>query len=385
MAEKNMQKLIDALNAATLPFCLCDLDFNILYVSDPAIQKFPVLKKSDGLRFILSNENSEQLLETLKTGQTVGISLFDPTFLSTKAYLSARMGNKKIAHILCLFAWDYKENSVQEGLLINNLAKKDVQSIIDEQFRSSVSDIFMVLPALSRSLEKVGDYESLDKVSHITKNCYHILSARNNLSLYNLFSSGKAKLSLSVIDYNRLFSGLVSSISSLTKQAGIPIEYVQKQNILVGEGDASKIIFMVMQLISNSLRYTREGNHISFSAEEVGKNIQIIIHDHGIGMSAEERTKAFTPFYSKDPLNYSNLRLGIGLSLVKFIVSAHNGTIMVSGKENEETIISITLPIKQTNETVQTLSSFDPTLYLTNRFSDVYVQLADFIELKSLF
>ena len=141
----------------------------------------------------------------------------------------------------------------------------------------------------------------------------------------------------------------------------------------------------MMQLISNSLRYTREGNRITLSAEEVGKNIQIIIHDYGIGMSAEERNKAFAPFYSKDPLNYSNLRLGIGLSLVKLIVSAHNGTILVSGQENEETIISITLPTKQTNDTVQTLSSFDPTLYLTNRFSDVFVQLAEFIELKSLF
>ena len=96
-------------------------------------------------------------------------------------------------------------------------------------------------------------------------------------------------------------------------------------------------------LISNAIKFTPKNGTISFSLHEQDGNIIAVVHDTGIGMSEFEQAHVFDKFYQADT-NHSAEGNGLGLPLVKKIVSMHNGTVTIKSKPNEGASFIVTLP-----------------------------------------
>ncbi len=96
-------------------------------------------------------------------------------------------------------------------------------------------------------------------------------------------------------------------------------------------------------LISNAIKFTPRNGTISFSLHEQAGNAVAVVRDTGIGMTEFEQGHVFDKFYQAET-NHSAEGNGLGLPLVKKIVSMHGGSIKVESKPNEGAAFTVTLP-----------------------------------------
>lgn len=109
--------------------------------------------------------------------------------------------------------------------------------------------------------------------------------------------------------------------------------------------DRDKLSQVFINLISNALKFTPSGGMIKISVKEDKHQIVIIVADTGQGISAQDLTHIFERFYRADvSRNRKTGGSGIGLSLVKAIVEAHGGTIIVSSELEKGTQFTMHFP-----------------------------------------
>ncbi len=110
------------------------------------------------------------------------------------------------------------------------------------------------------------------------------------------------------------------------------------------EGDRARIEQVVINVVSNSVRYTPEGGSISVSARG-GDEVSVTVADTGIGIPEADVPHLFDRFYRVDKgRSRAQGGTGLGLSIAKEIVDRHNGRIDVESRLGEGTVVTVTLP-----------------------------------------
>lgn len=99
-------------------------------------------------------------------------------------------------------------------------------------------------------------------------------------------------------------------------------------------------------LISNAVRYTPEGGHITVSVKKGDIMASIAVRDTGIGLSKEEARMVFSRFWRADAgRNRESGGLGVGLAVVKEIVDRHGGWVQVEGEKGKGACFTIHIPL----------------------------------------
>lgn len=112
---------------------------------------------------------------------------------------------------------------------------------------------------------------------------------------------------------------------------------------------------IVGNLISNAIKFTPAEGLVIISTETKGKYFILTVKDNGCGISKQDLPYIFDAFYQGNS-NSRSMGTGIGLSLVKHLVEAMNGTISVESEENKGTTFTINLPITQSDNHVVSLN-----------------------------
>jgi two-component system, OmpR family, sensor kinase len=114
------------------------------------------------------------------------------------------------------------------------------------------------------------------------------------------------------------------------------------------EADPSLLRRVLDNLLDNARKFSEEPVHLSGRGAADGSHLVFEVKDRGIGISAEDQTRIFEPFFRSDP---SRTRatggVGLGLAVVKRIVEAHSGTIEVHSVLGQGTRFVVTLPLEQ--------------------------------------
>ena len=102
-------------------------------------------------------------------------------------------------------------------------------------------------------------------------------------------------------------------------------------------GDQERIHQLLVILIDNALKFTDVGGEISLSCIKSASTIVLAVEDNGIGISKGDIPKIFDRFYQVEKSRTANEGSGLGLSIAKWIVEAHQGTIKVTSEPNKKT------------------------------------------------
>ena len=118
-----------------------------------------------------------------------------------------------------------------------------------------------------------------------------------------------------------------------------------QQSVFV-KGNGRQIRQMIAQLISNAIKYSKQGDiKIAIENENSSDFVCLQIEDHGIGIHQEEQSRIFERFYRGQGVGQSNIPgIGLGLAIVKEIIEIHNGRINVTSQKDVGTTIRVWLP-----------------------------------------
>ena len=127
--------------------------------------------------------------------------------------------------------------------------------------------------------------------------------------------------------------------------SGLTFEYRAEKGVLV-VGDPDMIRQATANLISNAVRYTPEGGHVSVTVSKGDIMASIAVRDTGIGLSPEEAKMVFSRFWRADAgRNRASGGLGIGLAVVKEIVDRHGGWVQVEGEKGKGACFTLHFPL----------------------------------------
>jgi signal transduction histidine kinase len=112
--------------------------------------------------------------------------------------------------------------------------------------------------------------------------------------------------------------------------------------------DHQRLIQVLINLISNAIKYSPQGGTVTVKAEQKEDKVLISVHDEGMGIPEENQEKIFTKFYRVDSSDHREIGgTGLGLSICKEIIELHGGEIWVESQEGEGTRFTFSLPIRK--------------------------------------
>jgi signal transduction histidine kinase len=111
-------------------------------------------------------------------------------------------------------------------------------------------------------------------------------------------------------------------------------------------GDTVRLRQVVLNLVSNAIKFTPRGGLIAVTAQQSKDEIRIAVSDTGIGIAAEDIPKALEPFSQVDnSLSRKYGGTGLGLPLSKLYVEGHGGALSIESVRGHGTTVSFTVPI----------------------------------------
>ncbi len=174
--------------------------------------------------------------------------------------------------------------------------------------------------------EKVNHY-FLEKANQHTLNLSNLL---NDLIDISMIESGELRMSFRYFKVNDFLQQIVNDFKILGEEKNIELEFHPARESLQVFGDKTKLRQVMVNLITNAIKYTEEGK-VDIYVKEEGKFARLIVKDTGIGISSEESDRIFERFYRVDKARSRAIGgTGLGLAIVKHIIDAHNSKVEVS-------------------------------------------------------
>lgn len=146
----------------------------------------------------------------------------------------------------------------------------------------------------------------------------------------NQFGKNGAKLNISTFDINEVILATTRVFGVSLKKKNLSIKTKLEPGALFVEADIDKIQQVIYNLVDNAIKFSFENNSIDFETYVKHGKVFVSIKDHGIGISSENQKKIWDRFYKIDASRGKNkMGAGLGLSIVKAIISAHSENINV--------------------------------------------------------
>ena len=156
--------------------------------------------------------------------------------------------------------------------------------------------------------------------------------------------SGEFNLKPEIFDLSELLRSVVLSQEQRIEKGQIDIKGLDTLTDISVNGDRDLIHQAIYNLVDNAIKFNRQGGEIAFALYKEANNIVLTISNTGAGIPKKDLPYVFERFYKVDKSRSAEKNsTGIGLYIVKTVITAHKGTISVASKENEYTTFKITL------------------------------------------
>ncbi|NBN96678.1 MAG: two-component sensor histidine kinase [Actinobacteria bacterium] len=133
-------------------------------------------------------------------------------------------------------------------------------------------------------------------------------------------------------------------------RTGITIQAVRPMGVTV-VGDRSQLVSALENLVSNAIKYSGSGTTVIVDTRATAEAVSISVIDQGIGIAAKDHHRIFERFYRVDKArSRSTGGSGLGLSIVRHVVSNHGGTVSVASEEGRGSTFTIVLPLAASSE-----------------------------------
>ena len=246
---------------------------------------------------------------------------------------------------------DYDSNIVEIDMLIksiNNLSSKlEEQENLRKRLTTDIShELRTPLTSIQTHLEAMidGIWEpDTERLNSVNEEVIRLTNLVNQLQNLAKFDSEKSKLNLAKVNVKNLIMNVVynNQGKALEKNINIECDLESIDSYL----DKDKISQVIVNLLSNAIRYTNNGGKIFISSYKENNNLKIQFKDNGIGIPKENIKYIFERFYRVDESRSKNTGgIGVGLTIVKSIIDLHQGTIEVRSELNKGSEFIVILP-----------------------------------------
>lgn len=238
---------------------------------------------------------------------------------------------------------DERLEGINEQLRRANQVKSEFLAAMSHELKTPLHAIRGYSQLLLEGIEGPLTPAQREDLENILKSSDHLRALIDNVLQFSKLESGGETLHLSQVEVAKVFEEALQNVKVLAH--GKRIEVHTQANGLTLQADEIKLKQVLINLLSNALKYTTQGR-VEVTAERRNKEILFAVKDTGIGIPKEFQDKIFEPFVQLDSLPAGEWGgLGLGLSIVKKYVEMHNGRIWVESQVGQGSTFYFTIPI----------------------------------------
>jgi two-component system cell cycle sensor histidine kinase PleC len=176
------------------------------------------------------------------------------------------------------------------------------------------------------------------------------LALINALLDISKIEAGAVVLDLSTVAIDETIDACLALLRNIAIEAGVALIPPERTGCVLS-ADALRLKQVLINILSNGIKFTPRGGRVAVSAEAKGDQVEITVTDTGCGIAAKDIDRVVLPFVQVDSaFNRSHSGTGLGLPIAKQFCELHGGTLELSSEERRGTTVRISLPILSEKE-----------------------------------
>lgn len=224
-----------------------------------------------------------------------------------------------------------KEKSIKlYNTLLNSLS---------HELRTPISNIIGAIDTLKENYSNITPNNRMELYEQIENSGTRLNEQVENLLNMSRLETGMLKLKMDWVDMNDLIQSVLNKFNQTKTHE---IRFKQDENLPYLKIDRGIIEQVIYNILHNAISYTNAGTKIEITCKIVDANFYIYISDNGNGISDTHKQQIFDKFYRIN--NNKSGGTGIGLSVVKGFIEAHNGKISVEDTAGGGATFMISMP-----------------------------------------
>lgn len=241
----------------------------------------------------------------------------------------------------------------REQLARANEAKSDFLANMSHELRTPLNAIIGFSDVMQSQLfGTIGSERYASYVGDIHSSATHLLEMINELLDFSRIEAGQVELLEEPVDIIERIESALQLVRIQAEKAGVSVGRTESGALPMLICDAKKVLQVLINVLSNAVKFTPAGGSVAVSAEQGGDDEMIIaVSDTGIGISPDDLARVLSPF-GRVESSYVRTQegTGLGLPLAKRLVELHGGELTIESRVDVGTTVRIRLPSKRPDE-----------------------------------
>ncbi|HEV2661618.1 MAG TPA: ATP-binding protein, partial [Ktedonobacteraceae bacterium] len=240
-----------------------------------------------------------------------------------------------------------------------NRARSQFLSTMSHELRTPLTSVICFSQMLLRTSPKSSLNErQRANVERILKNAEHLLMLINDVLDLAKIEAGRMDVNTSEVNLKQLLTTLIDETRSIALERKLNLSVSVEDDLTVIETDPTKLRQIVLNLVSNALKFTEKGQ-VTVTATRrrpalpyskgkgESEQVEIAVKDTGIGIAPEQQERIFEAFYQADNSNSRSYGgTGLGLSIVRELTTLLGGKVEIASQPGVGTTFTVLLPIR---------------------------------------
>ncbi|MGI8618540.1 MAG: ATP-binding protein [Gemmatimonadaceae bacterium] len=284
-------------------------------------------------------------------GAEVGSSFFAVTIVLAFTWMvmrAARAVQRADAERLTVLGREQHEREVAELALVTaekaSLAKSDFLAVMSHELRTPLTAIMGYEELLADGITGPVNPQQAQQLSRIKASAQHLLGLIDEILTFSRIEAGRETIRLEIADVNRLIEDSANLVAPLAteKKLGFVVHLLDPPRFM--RTDPVKVRQMIVNLLTNAVKFTESGT-VSVKATTSGQNVEITVHDTGIGIAEEHLDQVFDPFWQVEQKATRRAGgTGLGLTVTRRLARLLGGDISVQSSMGKGTTFTISIP-----------------------------------------
>ncbi|WP_448633656.1 sensor histidine kinase [Pedobacter panaciterrae] len=224
-------------------------------------------------------------------------------------------------------------------------AKTNFIATVSHELKTPISSIKMSLKLMDD--ERVGtmNAEQKELVQHIKEDCGRLLKITTELLDLAQVETGNLQLNFVKSDPRKIAIYAMDAVRFQAEQKSIELELISKNNLAKVFVDTEKTAWVLVNFLSNALRYSSEKSKVIIQIIEKDGNIEFSVRDFGKGIDEQYQKRLFDRYFQVPTDGNNKSGSGLGLAISKDFIEAESGKIWVESAIGEGSRFCFQLPI----------------------------------------
>ncbi len=222
--------------------------------------------------------------------------------------------------------------------------KNDLIATVSHELKTPLASMRVLVDTLLAGRCR-DDQQQQEYLAMIARENHRLSRLIDNFLTFSRMERNKRAFDFKPLDVEKLVSHTVQVVQEQFNRPGCLLTADAGKDLPTVIGDRDAMVTVLLNLLDNAYKYTGDEKEIHLRARRNTNGICLEVRDNGIGLSRQAARKVFERFYRVDQsLARSAEGCGLGLSIVKFIVDAHGGTVSVDSQPGKGSTFRVHLP-----------------------------------------